>query len=200
MGSSFTAVSGSWIVPAATGNGSADSADSTWVGVGGVNTSDLIQAGTENTVHANGQVETYAFFEMLPAPAMLITSMTVKAGDSVSAAVTEITKGTWRISVRDNTTQQTYTTTVSYTSSYASAEWIEEDPSYLNGALVPLDNFGSATFSNGSTTARTLILSIASSGAQPITLTDSGGKAIITPSVLINSGSGFLVTQSSGSQ
>src|SRR5579884_3471735 len=54
----YTAVSSSWVVPSATGTGSSQSADATWVGIGGVSTNDLIQAGTENTVESNGQVYT----------------------------------------------------------------------------------------------------------------------------------------------
>ena len=47
-------MSGSWTVPNVTPSNS-DAADATWVGIGGVSTSDLIQAGTDVNVQS-GQV------------------------------------------------------------------------------------------------------------------------------------------------
>src|SRR5436309_15315674 len=43
----FTSVTGTWIVPQVT-PGSSSAADATWVGIGGLNRSDLIQSGTQN--------------------------------------------------------------------------------------------------------------------------------------------------------
>lgn len=192
----YTAISASWTVPVASGNGTSASADAAWIGIGGVTSSDLIQTGTEDSVSASGQDQPGAFYEMLPAPALLITSLTISAGDNMSATITETTTNTWQITITDDTTNQTYTTTISYTSTNSSVEWIEEDPSYENGELVPLDNFGSVTFSSASATANHVVETIASAGSQPITLVNTSGQPLATPSVLIDSGAGFVVTQS----
>ena len=48
------------------------------------------------------------------------------------------------------TSGQSYQTTVQYSSSQSSAEWIEEAPASGNG-IVPLDNFGAVAFSAAST-------------------------------------------------
>src|SRR5438093_1423884 len=60
----FTQVSNSWIIPTVT---SADTfgADATWIGIGGVNTGDLIQTGTQ-TVNNSGNISYQTWYEMLP--------------------------------------------------------------------------------------------------------------------------------------
>src|SRR5580693_2390477 len=45
-GGNFTSVTGTWDIPQISGSAS-PSADATWVGIGGVTTQDLIQAGTQ---------------------------------------------------------------------------------------------------------------------------------------------------------
>ena len=63
-GGTFTAVSGAWTVPNVSA-GSTPGADATWVGIGGVGTTDLIQAGTDSTVQG-GRVVYTAWMETLP--------------------------------------------------------------------------------------------------------------------------------------
>src|SRR5205823_4505153 len=55
-GGRYTAVSGTWTVPEFSPE-SAFGIDATWVGIGGVRSRDLIQAGTEQTVSGSGQTE-----------------------------------------------------------------------------------------------------------------------------------------------
>src|SRR5216117_2708051 len=63
-GGVVTSVTGSWIVP--TVSSTSAGADATWVGIGGLTGRDLIQAGTQAMVSANGTVEYSAWTEMLP--------------------------------------------------------------------------------------------------------------------------------------
>lgn len=191
----YTAVSGAWVVPTVSGNGTSTSADGTWIGIGGVTSGDLIQAGTQDIVSASGQVSTTAFYEMLPQASITIPGVTVSAGDSVDTTITEQSAGSWKISFTDLTDNETFSLTVSYASSESSAEWIEEDPSYANGSLVPLATFGSVTFSGGTTTLQGSSDTIASSNASPITLVSSTGKPLAIPSSLTAGGQGFTVTQ-----
>ena len=153
--------------------------------------SDLIQAGTFDDVSPTGVVTVYAFYELLPAAATFITTMTVSPGDHITATVSEAVTNNWTIAVTDITTGQTYHTTVSYTSSYSSAEWIEEDPTDSGGQLAPLDNFGTVTFSDGSTIMNGVSSSIATTNPSTTTLV-SHGAAVAVPSAL--SGNGFRVT------
>ena len=190
----YKSVSGSWKAPAVTGNGTSTTADSTWIGIGGVFTNDLIQTGTENIVSAGGVVSPGAFYELLPDAAILIPSINVTAGDSMTATITETADNIWQISISDVTAGQSFSIIVNYVSGHSSAEWIEEDPSYLNGSLVPFDNFGTAVFTNGTATRNGINGNILANNGHPITLVDNFNHAIATPSVLNASGNGFNVT------
>jgi hypothetical protein len=191
----YTSVTGKWTVPQTTASGHT-STDATWVGIGGVNSSDLIQTGTQNIVDPSGQVTSTAFYELLPDSSVSITSLTVKPGDSITATITEQSTGQWLISINDNTTNQNYQTTVAYSSSTSSAEWIEEAPS--NGvSVLPLDNFGTIQFNNGSTIQNSTRASILASSAHAVTMVNNAGQALSTPSALGNDGASFSITRSS---
>jgi hypothetical protein len=190
----FTAITGSWKVPLVTGNHTSTTGDAAWVGIGGIASNDLIQAGTLETVAADGTVSYAAFYEILPDPAMELTSFAVHAGDTIAVSVNQVSTGQWNISITDSTSGQIFTTSLAYTSSYSSAEWIEEDPSYGNGTLIPFDNFDHVPFTNGTTIMNGLSTTPATSNAAPITLLDSANKPIATPSVLTGNGDSFWVT------
>lgn len=183
---SLSTISASWIAPTPTGNGSSTSADATWIGIGGVSSSDLIQVGTENTVSPSGTVSTGAFYEMLPAVAQNISGLTVNPGDSITASITESSSNQWSITITDNTDKETFTTSVSYNSSNSSAEWIEEDPSYSTGGLVPLDDFHTVSFSDCLTTDNGVSANIDSLGADSVTMVNSQNQPIAVPSSLSN--------------
>lgn len=194
-GKTFTTVSGSWTATDPTGNGSSTSADATWIGIGGVGTNDLIQTGTENTVSSSGKVSTSAFYELIPAGPVYIDTLLVRPNDSLSASITEIAAGQWTITITDTTTGKTFSTSVSYASSHATAEWIQEDPSYASGGLVPFDFFGLASFRNAAATGNGSSLSLSSGKAAAIALVDSSNNPLATPSVLTADGAGFDVTR-----
>lgn len=192
---SFIGISGSWIATNPTGNGSTTSADSTWIGIGGVTSGDLIQVGTQNIVAANGQVSASAFYEMLPDVSRQVPGVTVSPNDSMSASVTEISNGRWAITITDNTDGESGTINVSYASSLSSAEWIEEDPSYSFRLQIPFDNFHGASFTDGLTTLLGgTSVNIANSTSQPVTMVDGNGNNVAVPSVIGNDGASFTVT------
>ncbi|HSW85471.1 MAG TPA: G1 family glutamic endopeptidase [Candidatus Saccharimonadales bacterium] len=192
---SFTKVSGSWTATTVTGNGSTISADSTWIGIGGVTSGDLIQVGTMNIVSANGQVSASAFYEILPAVSQPVPGVTVSQGDSMSASITQTSPGQWNITITDNSNGQSASLTVAYASSLSSAEWIEEDPSFSNGHQIPFANFHAAFFTGGSTIANGVVRTIAASTAQPVAMVNNSGKQIAIPSVIGGDGASFSVTQ-----
>ncbi len=76
---------------------------------------------------------------MLPQASQQV-QVAVVPGDSVTVSIDEQCAGTgvWQISITNITSGQTYQTTVNYTSSESSTEWIQEAPASSSGVL-PLD-------------------------------------------------------------
>lgn len=192
----FSGIAASWVAPTPIGDPGTTSADSTWIGIGGVSTSDLIQVGTQNIVEPNGQVQTSAFYELLPAASIDIPSLSVNAGDSISASLKETATNQWAVAITDNTSNQTFTINLSYASSNSSAEWIEEDPSYSFRHLIPFDNFQTVDFSNGTAIVKGSSEDIANSNALPVTMISSSDQTEATPSALDSDGSSFTISRS----
>ena len=140
-------ISAFWTAPAVNSGGS-DAFSSVWIGIGGQFDQTLIQVGTEQD-SSNGSTNYYAWYEMLPSSAVPITSIQVAAGDQISASISMVNSntGTWAISIDDQTSNTQFQSNFNYTSQRLSAEWIVERPA-VNGALAPLANFGSVTFTN----------------------------------------------------
>ncbi len=191
-GGTFTSVTGTWIVPqvGATTTG----ADATWVGIGGVSGTDLIQAGTQATV-SGGDVSYEAWIEMLPDSSRTV-SLAVAPGDSVTVTITEQSSGEWLIVMVNNTTTSSYQRTVRYNSSRSSAEWIQEAPSSSRG-VIPLDDFGVVRFTAGSAVRDGKSLGLSALGASAVAMINRAGQSIAQPSVLGADGSSFAVTRTS---
>ncbi len=178
-GSNYTSASATWVVPTASAPPNyLTGYSSSWVGIGGFCLTStcskvdktLIQLGTEQDASSSGATY-YAWWETLPQGSQRISTVTIKQGDTVVASLVDgpsIThakggpgggggkggpggggKGqTWTLSLADKTTGASWSTTLRYNSSLASAEWIEEAP--YSGGILPLANFGTATFDPGS--------------------------------------------------
>ena len=190
-GGVFTAVTGSWIVP--TVSSTSVGADATWVGVGGLTGRDLLQAGTQAMVSADGTVEYSAWTEMLPQTSHTVP-LAVRAGDAVTVTLTQKSGNTWAITIKNDTTNENYSVTVQYSSSNSSAEWVQEAPSAGRG-VVPLDQFGTLRFTAGSAVEDGKSQTLAELGARAITMINGRGQAIAQPSVLGHDGSSFTVTR-----
>ncbi|MGA7669731.1 MAG: G1 family glutamic endopeptidase [Nitrolancea sp.] len=190
-GGTFTDVSATWTVPNVS-NTTDSSADATWVGIGGVTSTDLIQAGTEAIVQ--GQEVSYsAWIETLPQSEKQV-ALAVSPGDQVNVSIDQQSSGVWQIVMKNLTTGQTYQTTVNYQSSLSSAEWIEESPS-AGWAQVPLDDFGSVSFSNATAVENGQTVSIGQAKGKSITLAARNGQALAQTSDLGSDGSSFSVTR-----
>lgn len=190
-GGNFTTVSGSWVVPSVTGATGIESGDGAWIGIGGVTSNDLIQVGTLDQVNPDGTIDYRIFYEVLPAAAMVVDAP-VDAGDLITASITETALNQWMIVINDVTKGSTFSKSLSYTSTHSSAEWIEEDPSYLSGDLMPFANFGTINFSGCKSTVDTYLYNIADIGASSITMV-ARRAPIAVPSAI--SGSGFSVAR-----
>ena len=193
-GAGMTAVNASWILPHITTSNTLTS-DSTWVGIGGITNSDLIQIGTD-AFSSGSQINYQVFYEMLPQPPVIVP-LTVAAGDSVTASIFETSSSQWALSVMNNTSGQSFQIVVPYTSTNSSAEWIEEMQSNGNNAFIPLDDFSPIQFSGCSVIQGGVTQNLSQSNAQTISMIDGSNQPLTTVSVLSVDGAGFTVARTS---
>jgi hypothetical protein len=194
----YTGVTGTWTVPQPSSTGAGVGA--TWVGIGGVNSQDLIQAGTQD-VTSGSQHQFQSWIETLPQASQQVP-LAVAPGDSITTSITESAPGSgvWSIDLKNNTTGQSYQTTVHYRSSQSSAEWIEEAPANLSGnatTIVPLDNFGTVSFSGAAAVDNGQSVDLTQAGAQTVTMVNANSQALAIPSGIGSDGSSFTVTRTS---
>ncbi len=196
----FNSISGDWTVPAATAHTSGQAeASSDWIGIGGgcvdagctVTDSTLIQTGTEQDVDATGAPSYSAWWELVPAPSISISNMAVSPGDHMHASISEVVSdaNVWNITISDVTKNETFTTTVPYASTHATAEWIEETPLEIgtNAGFAALPNLTNPAFSSGTVDGSAVKLT----PSEEMQLIDSNGNVIGTPSAPNAAGSGF---------
>lgn len=131
----ITAVTGSFTVPKVTGTAPFGFA-ATWMGIGGYNTHDLIQAGTAEDSKSGGLYgkQYFAWYELLPAGERHVhkcigdRKCRVEPGNRISVAVRKVGANSWMISMT-NSGHWHWGKRVGYSSSRSSAEWILEAPS-----------------------------------------------------------------------
>lgn len=191
-GGTFTTVSGTWTVPNISDTRTGG-ADATWVGIGGVSTDDLIQAGTQATVDPLGRVSYSAFYETLP-DASVPLHMGIHPGDTVHVAIQKQSDNSWHIQVSNTSTGETSTLTTPYRSSLSSAEWIEEAPTGIRRE-IPLDNFGSVNISQATAVRNGKTLTAFQAGAKPIAMGSEEGLTLAEASILDTDGASFTVTR-----
>jgi hypothetical protein len=197
-GSNITSVTGTWTVPAA--GTLPPGVSSTWVGIGGFTTSDLIQAGTQQVsspldqVFAGGAYG--AWYEMLPDNPVFITGCagdakcTVNPGDAMNVTVANQGGNSWKISMADGS-HWSWSGTFNYVSTESSAEWIHEAPSLAGALPIPVGNSGTVTFDGAANSAviGNATRSIGASGAVPV----EALPVETTTSALDSDGDGFNV-------
>lgn len=194
-GSGISGVTGTFAVPSAglVPPGFA----ATWAGIGGYNTSDLIQAGVEeNSLPSNPLLgnQYVAWYELLPASETPISncsgeaSCAVSPGDHVSVTISKGSGSTWTISLAASG-KWTWSKSVTYSSCGCSAEWILEAPTLVVQTL--LANVGTVAFGPTSTYADASGTHSIAAG-NPVTI-DLGTGIIneATPSALASNGQSF---------
>ena len=160
-GQKYKAITATWTVPEVVFQG-VDAASAEWVGIGGFCKNakcnkqkdvdkTLIQLGTAQEAFGTSDLQYFAWYELLPR-APITTPLAVSPGDVITASLTceGKCKGTarWTLSFTNVTTSDTFSKTLKYKSPNLSAEWIEEAPVSGNG-VVPLADYDTAVFSNG---------------------------------------------------
>lgn len=195
-GDGVTAVSSTFTVPSAglVPPGFA----ATWTGIGGYNTSDLIQAGTsEQSLPSTSLLgpQYYAWYELLPAGETQLTgcsgdpNCTVNPGDNVSVTINQVSGTTWSISMTDSG-HWSWNKDVTYSSSGSSGEWILEAPT-LEVLQTPLAPVGTVPFGPTSTyTVGGVTHTIAEGDPTQIFLSP-GVVNLATPSALASDGQSF---------
>jgi len=168
----YTSASGTFQVPSVSYSGSGHSYEDSalWVGIGGDGDSTLIQLGTEQLITSSGAASYYVWYELYPA-ATVYLGHAVKPGDIIAAslqctaACSPSSVQTWQLTMTDETAGWSWTQSVQYQSSMASAEWITEAPWDSSGEL-PLDDFVQATFDPVSANGANPNLTLAANGIQ----------------------------------
>jgi hypothetical protein len=187
----YTSASIAWTVPTVTFINYASTpgyeSSSTWVGIGGFDTSDLIQLGTEQFIESNGTTTYRAWTEVLPASEAILSGCTpagksscpVSPGDAMTASLTctsnctaNNASTTWTLAMTDSTQGWNYSGNFTYKSCLCSAEWIQEAPTYSN--IVPMPNYGRAEFSSLTVNGGSPGLSLSADG---IILQDCQGQS-----------------------
>lgn len=196
-GAGITAVKSTFTVPAA--GLIPPGFTATWAGIGGYNTSDLIQAGTsENSLPDNPLLGTQynAWYEILPASETPLTNCTgntactVKPGDVVTVSISQISPGQWDVNLSDPAENWTFDKKIAYASSLSSAEWILEAPT-VAVQTIPANtgtaHFGpTSTYTDGSGTH-----TIAEGNPTQIDMGAGIGVNEATPSALAADGQSF---------
>jgi hypothetical protein len=196
----FNSITGDWTVPTATQHTGGQAEDSSnWIGIGGgcidagctATDSTLIQTGTEQDVDTTGAASYSAWWELVPAPSLTISNMTVGPGDHMHASISEVVADSdvWTITIEDVTRGETFTQTAPYPSTHASAEWIEETPLEIgtNAGFAALPSLTNPAFSSATVNGAPAGLK----ASEEMDLTDSNGNVIGAPSAPNSSADGF---------
>jgi hypothetical protein len=190
-------VIGTWKVPAVTGTSTAYA--SVWVGIDGSTSNTVEQLGTDSVIY-NGQPVYSAWYEMYPKGSVTIqttnsgTNMVITPGDSITASVT-YDGNQFLLQMTDTSRNEVFSIAQSMKRvARSSAEWIVEAPS--GGGILPLANFGTATFTNCSATINSISGPINTSWTgtklEQINMV-SGSTTEDTTGPLDSSGTGFTV-------
>jgi len=169
-GTTYSRVAAEWVVPTVQPT-QYSGASATWIGIDGGPGSpgSIIQTGTVQLT-GGGAAQYSAWYELYPAPPVTVGE--VYPGDSMTASIQQISGSLWAITIADNTRGNSRTLQVTYTGPGDSAEWIEELPTAVGTAQPTLADFGSATFSD--------VTSSPSAVFSPIDMVDESGNVIAT--------------------
>jgi hypothetical protein len=176
----YKSVASTWSQPAVDCTTTPTGYSSFWVGLDGDTTGTVEQTGTEADC-SSGHARYYGWYEMYP-KFPVNYSNAVSPGDTMHASVTYQGGGIFALTLTDQTKGWTHTVTPKLTrATRGSAEVIAEAPS-SSGGVLPLADFGTASFSGAKVNGSTLTSS--TPGLDPITMVTSSGTVKARPSSL----------------
>jgi Peptidase A4 family len=189
---SVSDVKGSWVVPAVKCN-STDAYAAFWVGIDGYGSNTVEQIGTDSDC-VNGQPTYYAWFEFYPHFSYNIDSLSVKAGDVISAEVNYAANGRFAVSISVNGGTPFSTSTKLNQAARSSAEWIIE--AVWGGGVLPLADFNTVSYSaDNATVGKTSSpIGLIAGDVLAITMTADNGTTKSKPSELSTDQSSFIDT------
>jgi len=185
-GDSFKWVEGEWTVadPADPNGGKTSYYSSSWVGIDGWGSPDVLQAGTESSL-VNGVKKVYAWWEWYPDFEVAISNFPVSAGDTIFCLICATSTTTASIWLTNDSTDQSVSfaiTAPAGTTLHGNcAEWIVETPS-VGGSPTTLPDYGVVYFDDAQALANNAGW-IGGNTGTPITLVNSGGTALSTPTL-----------------
>ncbi len=191
----FTSVAATWVEPAVQPGDAGLQAASFWVGLDGDGSATAEQIGTA-ALSRDGQVTCYAWYEMYPQPEARIATLAVVAGDTLSASVVTDGHGSYTLTLTDETTGATFSTTQSGAAvTPSSAEIVAEAPTDASlSRLIPLAGFDAVAFSGCAVDGRPL----SATPHRRITMVARDGAVVAGASQLGADGAGFTVSRCAG--
>lgn len=186
IGSTITWVSGEWTVPDPDDphGGLPDYYSSTWVGIDGDGSPDVLQAGTASR-SLNGDKVVYAWWEWYPDDEVALSSFPASAGDTMSCLICADSDTSATIYLTnynaDAHTVFGITAPSGTTLQGNCAEWIVETP-MINKKPTTLPDYGTCYFDSALAGSHLDLLLDAFTGT-PITMTNSAGTALSVPTL-----------------
>jgi hypothetical protein len=164
---------------------------STWVGIDGWNSNDVLQAGTSSNAYCGASgtaTEYFAWYEWFPNYAVRISNFPIAPGDDLYIEVWNTTATQGYAYITNYSTNKSVT--LGFTAPAGtklvgnSAEWVIERPG-INGSQSNLANYVSDYFSNClASTWSHVSYNLSNASALQLTMVDNAGQPISFPTVL----------------
>lgn len=183
LGTSEQSVQASWTAPGFSQAAQPGSSIAEWIGLGGAQSSQLIQVGTITTANNQGSAQTSVFWEKLPGSA--VQTATIPTGSSVTAQIVPAGNDQWRLIlyVKGSATplidKLVFLSPRHAQAVQTSADWITEVPTGNNGldSLAPV----SSTVMTNVKANNTPLKSMNPNSLQTIGLYGNGGQLLAAP-------------------
>lgn len=185
----YSQVSATWTVPTPAATAS-PTYSAFWIGIDGFSNNSLIQVGTEHDYTSNG-AQYYAWWEVLPAAEAKVYSLAVRGGDKMSASIARAGGTSFKITLSNQTTGQSFSTVQTYNGPLASAEWIVEAPN-VGSQASSLAHYGQTSFTSASVNGASPNLTRGQSGTMV-----QQGQQVSTPSDPSWTGASFTMAYGS---
>jgi Peptidase A4 family len=144
-----TGVRAAWIEPYVAPEGSS-SAESVWIGVGGLYSRAIMQAGT-GAFYFEVYGGDEAWYERYPLDRYMVNGFVVYSGDVIEMMLTELPGSAhqWRIQMKDTRADEVWSRLLRYDAVLRGPDFVVEDPGLGRGrGLARFAHWGTVTFSH----------------------------------------------------